>query len=989
MVPLFSHSCHYLWFPSCNLPPKSSERLRIYAPIPLPQPWMSLTNHTHVLPNATSSPNSVPEDFDIISSTQRSDGSFLFRFGNAREIREKLDELNREKLSRENIEEEGKAVLVSESVEKFSPEVDRSLGDEIKSSSTVIVCVANQNPQVLVNEKEDDLSFNDSGTPVINDSQRVNRQLKLDSAEDGGGQHGILGDDVGAKCNVLIEENSELVSHQDAVVSTIAPESDVVSDLNSGAYTEVEEEEKGDKANIEVAHLSTAGKGYFEDGTINNLIAAVDADLSETVPESTSLETEQVDYQATNNLIAAVDADVSELVPESTSLESEQIGYSASNYQTAVLDAELSEPMPDSTSFEFEQIGYSAKSNQTAAVDAESSELVLESTSLDSEQVGYSAADNLTAAVDAELREFVPESTSLGFERVGNSETKNLTTSSVEAAVSELVPESTPLESEQAGYSETNNLIGGLDANLSELVPESTSLESEQVGYGEANNLTAAVDANLSELVPESTFLEAEQVGYGEANNLTASVDANLSELVPESTSLESGQVGYGETNNLTAAVETSLSESVPESISLESEQVGYSETNYPTAAADANLSELVPESTSLESEQVGYSETNYPTAAAVDANLSELVPESTFLESGQVDYSGTNNLTGGVEANLSELMPVSTSLESELVVNDEEKTYLIVDDLIDANKIGNSELLHEVLPFSDLENNIDVGNTERSDYEGTSQLTVPQIHSVEMASDGEKISRTGLFLVSGAACLPHPSKALTGREDAYFISHQNWLAVADGVGQWSLEGSNAGQYIRELMEKCENIVSNSENSVTLKPVEVITRGAAETQSPGSSSVLVAHFDGQVLHAANVGNTGFIIIRDGFLFKKSTPMYHEFNFPLQIVKGDDPSELIEGYRIDLHDGDVIVIGTNGLFDNLYEQEIASLISKSLQASLTPQEIAEFLAMRAQEVGRSTSTRSPFADAAQAVGYVGYIGGKLDDVTAIVSLVQPS
>lgn len=211
---------------------------------------------------------------------------------------------------------------------------------------------------------------------------------------------------------------------------------------------------------------------------------------------------------------------------------------------------------------------------------------------------------------------------------------------------------------------------------------------------------------------------------------------------------------------------------------------------------------------------------------------------------------------------------------------------------------------------------------------------------------------------------------------------------MADGVGQWSLEGSNAGLYIRELIEKCENIVSNYENNSTIEPAEVITRGAAETQSPGSCSILVTNFDGQVLHAANVGNTGFIIIRDGSIFKKSTPMFHEFNFPLQIVKGDDPSELIEGYTMDLHDGDVIVTATNGLFDNLYEQEIASIISKSLEASLTPQEIAEFLATRAQEVGRSTSMRSPFADAAQAVGYVGFIGGKLDDVTVIVSLVQP-
>lgn len=52
-----------------------------------------------------------------------------------------------------------------------------------------------------------------------------------------------------------------------------------------------------------------------------------------------------------------------------------------------------------------------------------------------------------------------------------------------------------------------------------------------------------------------------------------------------------------------------------------------------------------------------------------------------------------------------------------------------------------------------------------------------------------------------------------------------------------------------------------------------------------------------------------------------------------------------------------------------------------------QDIAEYLAMRAQEVGRSACGRTPFADAAQAAGYVGYTGGKLDDVTVIVSFIQ--
>lgn len=52
-----------------------------------------------------------------------------------------------------------------------------------------------------------------------------------------------------------------------------------------------------------------------------------------------------------------------------------------------------------------------------------------------------------------------------------------------------------------------------------------------------------------------------------------------------------------------------------------------------------------------------------------------------------------------------------------------------------------------------------------------------------------------------------------------------------------------------------------------------------------------------------------------------------------------------------------------------------------------QEIAKLLATRAQELGQLSSVRSPFADEAQAAGYVGYRGGKLDDVTVIVSLVK--
>lgn len=51
--------------------------------------------------------------------------------------------------------------------------------------------------------------------------------------------------------------------------------------------------------------------------------------------------------------------------------------------------------------------------------------------------------------------------------------------------------------------------------------------------------------------------------------------------------------------------------------------------------------------------------------------------------------------------------------------------------------------------------------------------------------------------------------------------------------------------------------------------------------------------DLQALHVANIGDSGFIIIRDGAVIQRSSPMLHEFGFPFQIKRGDDPSKLIE------------------------------------------------------------------------------------------------
>ncbi|XP_078441643.1 protein phosphatase 2C family protein isoform X2 [Wolffia australiana] len=115
------------------------------------------------------------------------------------------------------------------------------------------------------------------------------------------------------------------------------------------------------------------------------------------------------------------------------------------------------------------------------------------------------------------------------------------------------------------------------------------------------------------------------------------------------------------------------------------------------------------------------------------------------------------------------------------------------------------------------------------------------QSKSVETTS-----TQARYILQSGAAMLPHPSKALTGGEDAYFLAHKEWLGVADGVGQWSFEGINAGLFARELMNNCKRLVPEHQGNPAVHPAEILSQSCMKCLSPGSSTALVAFFDGQL-----------------------------------------------------------------------------------------------------------------------------------------------
>mmetsp|Transcript_32375 Transcript_32375/g.62229 ORF Transcript_32375/g.62229 Transcript_32375/m.62229 type:complete len:401 (-) Transcript_32375:339-1541(-) len=237
-----------------------------------------------------------------------------------------------------------------------------------------------------------------------------------------------------------------------------------------------------------------------------------------------------------------------------------------------------------------------------------------------------------------------------------------------------------------------------------------------------------------------------------------------------------------------------------------------------------------------------------------------------------------------------------------------------------------------------------------------------------------------------GAASIPHPDKRDKGGEDSHFVSDTgNWLGVADGVGGWAELGIDAGAYARKLMEHSKTAALKAEN---LKdPLAVLQAAFSQTAEQGSCTACLLTLTESYIRAANVGDSGFVVVRKGKVLFRSPPQQHEFNFPYQLgQEGSDTPRDAQCFMVPVQSGDVVVVGTDGLFDNVFDRDVAMIASRALTAGLGPEQCAKQLASLATALAQDQDSVSPFAKAAREAGYA-YRGGKADDVTVVVSFIE--
>ena len=303
--------------------------------------------------------------------------------------------------------------------------------------------------------------------------------------------------------------------------------------------------------------------------------------------------------------------------------------------------------------------------------------------------------------------------------------------------------------------------------------------------------------------------------------------------------------------------------------------------------------------------------------------------------------------------------------------------------------------------------------------------------------------------------------------EDAHFVSTVElldesgtnmqellYMGVADGVGSWREYGVDPRDFSRMLMGECENILkeasstcatSGGKSCTMIPPAELLAQSynrVKEANVIGSSTACVGVFDSvhHQLHFSNIGDSGIIVLRhidsdtaSALQRNRTTPraerksdlriafvsqqQLKSFNHPYQMGwTGQDIVDKNSSFKqasdsctssVHILRGDIIIMATDGLFDNVDIDDIAAIALKweldnkfidnggidsrrkrwesgrslsDISAQSIPK-LAELLCERARENSLDNTVDSPFALLAKENDIM-WSGGMPDDCTVV-------
>jgi len=246
------------------------------------------------------------------------------------------------------------------------------------------------------------------------------------------------------------------------------------------------------------------------------------------------------------------------------------------------------------------------------------------------------------------------------------------------------------------------------------------------------------------------------------------------------------------------------------------------------------------------------------------------------------------------------------------------------------------------------------------------------------MSKSKKKKENGGVEIKSGTWQIPQAGKQNKSGEDAAFVSKTNTcFAVFDGVGGWSKEGIDPSVYSAKLSEATREAYETENVRDPLKLMEYAYEHAKNV--PGTSTACIVVINGYQLSAANLGDSRLIVCRDQKVILCTQDQDIEWNMPYQIGTDSNmtPETHAKKYDLLLKSNDFIVLGSDGVFDNLSHGDILPLLKGE-----NCQVIAKSIAEKAFTISVNQKAITPFGKEAKKFGK-NWVGGKQDDITVVV------
>lgn len=243
-----------------------------------------------------------------------------------------------------------------------------------------------------------------------------------------------------------------------------------------------------------------------------------------------------------------------------------------------------------------------------------------------------------------------------------------------------------------------------------------------------------------------------------------------------------------------------------------------------------------------------------------------------------------------------------------------------------------------------------------------------------------------------------------------------------DGVGSWKYENVTVRYFVTEYMEVYKEKFNALRHSVikshdkdgnfhydlineSLLFLENAPQKAELNRGSCTIASLSINMKTLSMNTFLLGDAGFLIIRNSRVIFRSEEMLKSWNLPYQIGVVDADKDASDDpmfgsqRQFKLQFNDVIIVGSDGLFDNLFDNYILEVVQwYSKRKFIAPwsqrtytqlaREIAKVLTVNAKKVGEERYRRplTPFGLGVSEKYNTVHYGGKNDDTTVVVAIV---